>query len=193
MRKSTPDDFWKKVDRNGPVPEHCPELGPCWIWTGGKKRKGYGAVSYHGKTDRSHRLAWRLTNGPIPPETPCVLHRCDNPPCCNPSHLFLGDNAANTRDMVAKGRHRVLTGDAHYSRIHPEKMARGDRNGQRTRPECSARGSRHGKAVNTEEGIREIRRRSAAGQTGRQIARDLGLTATNVSQILCGHIWRHVH
>lgn len=54
---------------------------------------------------RVHQVAWILTNGPIPPGMG-VLHRCDNQPCCNPSHLFIGTQADNVADMVAKGRHR---------------------------------------------------------------------------------------
>lgn len=71
-----------------------------------KDPKGYGRVMIrdNGGTELSHRIAWILVNGPVPPETPCVLHACDNPPCCNPAHLFLGTNDDNVADMVAKGR-----------------------------------------------------------------------------------------
>lgn len=87
-----PEKFWAKVDRRGP--------DECWPWLGCLSTMGYGRA---GKKGYAHRLAWRLMRGPIPAGH-YVLHRCDNPPCCNPSHLFLGDAAANARDMAAKGR-----------------------------------------------------------------------------------------
>lgn len=81
----------------------------CIVWTGTVTRDGgYGKISVGGRHGRilvTHRVAWELENGPIP-EGLWVLHRCDNPPCCNVQHLFLGDSATNVADMVAKGRHR---------------------------------------------------------------------------------------
>ncbi len=77
----------------------------CWIWTGGKNKKGYGAATYGGKTWRVHRLAWLLSKGAIP-DGLFVCHRCDVRVCCNPDHLFLGTNQDNMADMRAKGRDR---------------------------------------------------------------------------------------
>lgn len=100
--------FWSHVDRNGPIPAHRPELGPCWLWTGGKLGKGYG--SFRGlkqETIGAHRFAWLLEHGDLP-EDGHVLHHCDNMSCVRHSHLFLGDALANARDMVAKGRNRYV-------------------------------------------------------------------------------------
>jgi hypothetical protein len=78
----------------------------CLIWTGSRYHMGHGQIMSGDKPKRllmTHRVAWELANGPIPVGL-CVLHRCDNPPCCNPKHLFLGSKADNSADMVAKGR-----------------------------------------------------------------------------------------
>lgn len=81
----------------------------CIEFVGHRSRHGYGRINRDGGRDiaRAHRLAWELTHGPIP-DGMCVCHSCDNPPCCNPDHLFLGTQRANVRDMVLKGRHGNL-------------------------------------------------------------------------------------
>lgn len=88
--------------------------GVCWVWTGTTTRKGYGQFSLGRRdegSDMAHRLAWEQDHGPIP-EGMQVCHRCDNPPCVNPEHLFLGSAAENQYDKRRKGR-----------------AARGERNG----------------------------------------------------------------
>ncbi len=101
-------DFWNKVNK---VPSGC------WEWAGGKNN-GYGVLCVSGKTIKAHRYAWILTNGEIPKgegyHGTCVLHKCDNPSCINPDHLFLGSNADNVRDRVAKNRSNALKGEQCY-------------------------------------------------------------------------------
>ena len=99
--------FWVKVDKNGPIPAHCPELGPCWVWTKAADPKGYGRFgigpSGGNRVFFAHRVAMALA-GTIPPDELQGCHHCDNPSCCNPAHLFLGTGADNAADMLAKGR-----------------------------------------------------------------------------------------
>ncbi len=92
------DRLWKRVVKTD----------TCWLWTG-YKQKGYGRMSkdypYTGALGvLTHRVSWELANGPIP-EGLCVLHKCDNPSCVNPDHLFLGTRIDNSNDKVSKGRH----------------------------------------------------------------------------------------
>ncbi len=97
-----PARFWSLIDRSGGAES-------CWPWMGGLNEDGYGLVYVNGKTMTAHRHAWRLTNGD--PGDLCVCHSCDNPPCCNPAHHWLGTNEENTADRTAKGRWKVRAMD----------------------------------------------------------------------------------
>lgn len=94
LAKDDPWPFWDRV-----------LIGDgCWEWQGAKGTFGYGAVNVWPRRQMTaHRRAWELWHGPIP-EGAHVLHRCDNPPCVRPDHLFLGAPADNVDDMIAKGR-----------------------------------------------------------------------------------------
>lgn len=162
-RKSTPalDRFWSKVDQSG---------GPdaCWPWMGNRHIKGYGRIRVTLERGRysyvtTSRLALELALArPLGPgELAC--HRCDNPPCCNPAHLFAGDKRANGQDMSTKGRGRG-----------------------------APRGELHQKAKLTEDDVRAIRAAFAGGQSKSAIARAHGCHVRNVRAIVNGSTWRHV-
>ena len=84
----------------------------CWMWTGARNRQGYGQLrtGHRGLLEMAHRLAWEFYRGPVPPGMH-VLHRCDNPPCVNPDHLWLGTPKSNALDRQAKGRQNRRPGD----------------------------------------------------------------------------------
>jgi hypothetical protein len=112
--------FWSKVDKNGPVPEHRPDLGPCWLWKAARNPKGYGIF---GKL-KAHRVAYELLIGPIP-ERHTLDHLCRNRACVNPAHTepvtnktnilrgisFSAQNARKTHCL----RGHPLTGDNLYT------------------------------------------------------------------------------
>lgn len=95
--------LWARVNKNGP--------NGCWIYMGACDRRGYGrpgrSMGTTGRTKRyyAHRRSYEIHKGEIP-EGMLVLHKCDNPPCCNPEHLYLGRDADNARDRKARGRNR---------------------------------------------------------------------------------------
>jgi hypothetical protein len=98
-RRGVAERFWEKVLKGD----------GCWEWQGGRANRGYGVFGIANRLHGAHRVAWALTNGPVPPGR-WVLHRCDNPPCVRPDHLFLGDRAVNVQDMHAKHRWHLANG-----------------------------------------------------------------------------------
>lgn len=172
-RPSREARFWAKVDKPG---------GPtgCWPWTGHRTALEYG-VLYTGsrsskRQELAHRVSWELANGPIPPGL-FVCHHCDNPPCVNPRHLFVGTPAANALDRDRKGRHRTLRGDEHPQRIDPAKVLRGERSGQ---------------SKLTDDAVRTIRRERAEGVPLRVLADRYGMSLPAISAAATRRRWKHV-
>lgn len=100
------DRFWSKVNKDGPVPPHRPELGPCWVWTASRAPNGYGHMGLGDGTRQTvdaHVASFFLAHDRWPDNL--VLHRCDNRPCVRPDHLFEGTHQDNRDDCEAKGRH----------------------------------------------------------------------------------------
>lgn len=163
----------------------CEKVSPepntgCWLWMGASSRRGYGALRVRGRLERAHRLAWILA-GRGNPGTLHVLHRCDNPTCVNPDHLFLGTHAENMADMSHKGRS--------FAQQHPDRMRRGEAHHLRLHPEHAARGERNGQAKLSRLDVQEIRRRLALGEQHKLIALDFGVSRPTVSMIAAGRIW----
>jgi hypothetical protein len=171
----------------------------CWLWTALCSAWGYGRISKAGVTQYAHRLSWELHRGPIT-DGLFVLHRCDQPACVNPVHLFLGTAGDNARDMAAKGRQvfqrhpgKAASGERHGSRTRPERVPRGDRHGHRTKPERIPRGEKHGRAKLTTSQVVEIRRLWDSGAAKQStLAQRFGVSKVMVGLIVHRRSWKHV-
>jgi hypothetical protein len=114
LKETTEARFWARVSKGGP--------DECWPWLGTRVSDGYGNFCINGKAAGTHRVAFAFANGREPANDVC--HSCDNPPCCNPAHLWEGDARANLRDMVAKGPFRSPSGaDSPNAKLTPGEVA----------------------------------------------------------------------
>lgn len=151
--------FWPKVDTSA---------GPkgCWLWTGSQTTDGYGQVGLGRRddgTDYAHRVSFTLNVGAIP-DGLFVCHACDNPPCVNPGHLFLGTAEDNSHDARDKNRLRV-------PKLHGENAA---------------------PAVLTEAQAIEIIARRESGELLSTLAKEFGVTETTISYLVRGRTWKHL-
>ncbi len=135
----------------------------CWNWLGAKDKKGYGVKN----KVRAHRISYAMHKGVIP-DGMLICHHCDNPPCVNPSHLFLGTCADNNRDRAAKKRTKT-----------------GNRIGI---PLPYMQGEKHHQAKLSWEAVRIIR---ASKLKGVELSRLFGMSAAVVNKIRLNQIWKH--
>lgn len=148
--------FWPKV--------RVSDEYSCWEWVGSKDACGYGVLFRSDRTAprmfKAHRLSWEIHNGPIPNGLH-VLHKCDNPKCVNPSHLWLGTQADNNKDRDAKGRCRSKGGHV-----------------------ADQRGIKNGNARLSDEMVLQIRKLRELGKSQQWIADHVGCSQSQVSRIV---------
>ena len=157
-RKGAPwqERFWLRV-RVGNVSE-------CWEWQGSRGPHGHGAVRRDGKHIRATAIAWFLFHGEWPPEGMDICHHCDNPPCVNPAHLFIGTAKDNMQDAIRKGRFKFL----------------------RPRP-----GEHNNNAKLTWASVAEIRERYSAGENISQLSRAFRVARSTLREVVNGRNWRN--
>lgn len=162
------EKFWAKIAVYWPR--------ACWIWKlGVDTQKVYGRVTIHGKKYRPHRIAFYLHYN-IQAGSLCVLHYCDTPLCCNPSHLWLGTKAQNNTDRHLKGRDAI-----------------GTNNGRYTFPETTPRGENHCHAKLNEVQVKEIRTLYSPGKLGyMRLAKIFSVAIETIKKIVKRQAWKHV-
>lgn len=180
------DRFWAKVHKTD----------GCWIWTSARSgnhpdpARRYGQITIAGAIHKAARLSYVLAFGPIP-DGQQALHRCDNPPCVRPDHLFLGTNLDNIADRHAKGRD--ARGDRNGARTQPQTRPRGPRHGSKTKPDRVARGAAFPWTKLSPNNVRKIRvMLDAGGMTYAAIAQRFGITTGSLYKIRIGKSWGHV-
>ena len=152
--KTLEERFWEKVDIRSE--------DECWEWKGSRHWKWkYGHFKLNGKTISSHKVFYEMSKGKIP-EGLLVLHKCDNPPCVNPNHLFLGTNDDNMKDMATKGR------------------------------SADNQGSKNPKAKLTENDVIQIRKLHKEGVSGAELGRLFGVVKETIYDICSGKRWNHI-
>lgn len=145
------DRFWSKVKKTK----------GCWDWTGHKHRQGYGFIDINSIGKLAHRISWIINKGNIPKNL-FVLHKCDNPSCVNPGHLFLGTQTDNMRDMFKKNRNADVSGEKNPNRI----LSKLD--------------------------VLKIRKLLKLRISYKEIAKKFGISYGNVNNIVSGYAWKNI-
>lgn len=167
VQGSAEDRFWAKVDRHG--------ADECWEWTAHRQRQGYGqfAMDRGGtrwRTEMAHRVALEFSGVEVPADR-LACHHCDNPPCCNPAHLYVGTHGDNARDREQRSAWSLTM----------------------LRPEQRSRGESIGTAKLDEDSVREIRRLYDAGAISQaRLGEMFGVHQTKISEVVRRRTWKHV-
>lgn len=144
--------LWSRVKKGEP--------DQCWEWQGARNRNGYGTLMVRRQKWLAHRLSWNIAHGTAAPSDKVVCHRCDNPACVNPGHLWLGTQAENLRDMIEKGRGKYVV------------------------PRNNV-GARNPMSKLSDDQVREIRK-LAGSMSQREIGRLFGVGQDQISRIISG-------
>lgn len=153
--KKIENRFWSKVAKSD-------KANNCWTWQASVDRNGYGKFWLHGKVRGAHRVAYELTYKAISKGL-VICHRCDNPPCVNPSHLFASSQLENIKDMVKKGR------------------------------SIKQKGTRNHNAKLDEQQVKEIRAKYATGKYSyKQLGMEYGVHLDMIGRIVKRKNWKHI-
>lgn len=186
--------FWSRVDKSAGA-------DACWIWDHICPGEEYGRFKVAGRKIVASRYSYEISIGAIPNGL-CVLHKCDNPTCVNPSHLFLGTKRDNIQDAISKGR--ALVGSVNPMHLHPElrqglaermknnpeRRATGDRNSRRLYPDRYPRGEEVVGSKLTWDDVRKIRAMYETGDyTQQSIASQFNVSKQIIHRIVHNRQW----
>lgn len=156
-----------------------PTASGCWEWSRGRLKSGYGAAYVDGRQQVAHRVAYELVRGQIP-KGMYVCHRCDNPPCINPDHLWLGSHKENMHDAIKKGRASkppVHKGGDHWRLKFPHMVEHGEDNPN---------------AIMTDESVIGLRRDYVAGVPLDVLFSKYDVTRNTIHEYTSGRRWKHL-